>query len=311
MTKKTDSLIFRFGTQTLWKNTNFLFKTSVSNSLFYNFFQFELKKRQFDVLFLQFQKSNLIFAFIFCFFWQDFKNITYCRQLILIFKLLCFFRFFFYTYLLYKVVLFMYNSILNLFDTNFFLIKSSVYYIFYKGDYFYPLESNDLDSLFLKIEQLYLEINLSNFFKRNFFVKLQNIFNLPIYHDFIQLATNFSQKSSHELTTLEFMLYISSKLRTASIFTRYLAKILSYDKRHKRLLRQTVRAITLFHTNIILFRGIKIYVTGKLNGKMRRKTYSFKCGKSIIHKIFTNLDFFKATSFTKYGSISIKVWLFF
>jgi small subunit ribosomal protein S3 len=60
-----------------------------------------------------------------------------------------------------------------------------------------------------------------------------------------------------------------------------------------------------------LFKGIRIYITGKLNGKMRRKTYSFKYGSVTLQRITCNLDYFKAISYTKFGTISVKVWLFF
>jgi len=56
-----------------------------------------------------------------------------------------------------------------------------------------------------------------------------------------------------------------------------------------------------------LIKGLRIYVTGKLNGKMRRKTYSFKIGELAVQQLNTNLDYFKSTSFTKFGVLSIKV----
>jgi ribosomal protein S3 len=52
---------------------------------------------------------------------------------------------------------------------------------------------------------------------------------------------------------------------------------------------------------------MRIYVTGKLNGKMRSKTYSFRLGRLALQQIKSNLDYFKATSFTKFGTISVKV----
>lgn len=68
MTKKTDPLIFRYGIQTLWKNTNFLFKASFSSSFFFKFLKFELKKRNLELVSVEQKKSNLISVFVFCFF---------------------------------------------------------------------------------------------------------------------------------------------------------------------------------------------------------------------------------------------------
>jgi hypothetical protein len=68
MTKKTDSLIYRYGIQTLWTNTNFLLKTTVSNNFFSKFLSFELKKYGFELLSIEQKKFNIISIFIFCFF---------------------------------------------------------------------------------------------------------------------------------------------------------------------------------------------------------------------------------------------------
>jgi ribosomal protein S3 len=92
-----------------------------------------------------------------------------------------------------------------------------------------------------------------------------------------------------------------------SIFTRYLSKSLSLENKHRKVLWAAVNAITLLSIKLPLFKGIRIYVTGKLNGKMRRKTYSFKLGRLSIQQIDSNLDYFKATSFTKFGTLSVKV----
>jgi len=107
------------------------------------------------------------------------------------------------------------------------------------------------------------------------------------------------------------MLYLSCKLRMASIFTRYLAKSLELENRHRRILWAVVNAIKLLSRKLCLFKGIRIYVTGKLNGKMRRKTYSFTFGRVALQRVICNLDYFKSTSFTKFGTISVKIWILF
>jgi ribosomal protein S3 len=68
-----------------------------------------------------------------------------------------------------------------------------------------------------------------------------------------------------------------------------------------------VNVANILSTKLTLFKSMRVYVTGKLNGKMRRKTYSFKLGKLAAQQINSNLDYFKATSFTKFGTFSVKV----
>jgi hypothetical protein len=181
------------------------------------------------------------------------------------------------------------------------------YFCISKYDYSYPEDSISLQTLFFKVEQLRLENLLSFSFYRHFVVKLHNVFNLPLYFDFIQLSTRLNTTAIPNLSTLEFMLYLSCKLRMVSIFTRYLAKSLELENKHRKVLWSAVNAINLLRTKLFLFKSMRIYVTGKLNGKMRRKTYSFKLGRLAFQQINSNLDYFKSTSFTKFGTISVKI----
>jgi hypothetical protein len=168
-----------------------------------------------------------------------------------------------------------------------------------------------LQALFFKVEQLRLENALSSFFDINFNVKLHNVFNLPLYFDFVQISTRIHNSPTFNLSTLEFMLYLSCKLRMISIFTSYLAKSLELENKHRRVLWSVVNAVNVLSIKLFLFKSMRIYVTGKINGKMRRKTYSFKLGRLAIQQLSSNLDYSKATSFTKFGTISVKIWVFF
>lgn len=105
-----------------------------------------------------------------------------------------------------------------------------------KQDYSYPVDVNSLILLFLKVEQLRLESALSFFFGRHFYIKMHDIFNLPLYFDFIQLSTRIKIATALNLSTLEFMLYLSCKLRMASIFAQYLAKSLELENKHRKIL---------------------------------------------------------------------------
>lgn len=312
MTKKTDSLIFRYGIQTLWKNTNFLFKTSVSNSFFFKFFKYELKKRNFELLSIEQKKHNILCVFVFCFFWKNVISRTTKKQSVLLFKILLFYKYWFLfqvLYSLFNILTVQKVKVLNI-TSLVYLTKFDSFFIF-KDDYTYSENPISLQTLFFKVEQLRLESLLSSSFDRHFIVKLCNVFNLPLYFDFIKLSTRSNITSTPNLSTLEFMLYLSCKLRMISIFTRYLAKSLELENKHRKVLWSAVNAINLLRTKLFLFKSMRIYVTGKLNGKMRRKTYSFKLGRLAFQQIKSNLDYFKATSFTKFGTISVKIWIFF
>lgn len=315
MTKKTDSLIFRYGIKTLWKNTNFLFRTSVSNSFFFKFIKFELKKRNFELLYIEQKKQNTIYIFIFCFIWSDpSKPISKKNSLVFIFKIVLFYKHWFLFRLLYSFFNFLKFSQLNVIKALLlFYLPQIGCAINYKQDYLYHTNTNtNLQPLLFKVEQLKLETGLSRVFDRNFYLKLYNVFNLPLYFDFIQLSSSSSISNTNpNLGTLEFMFYLSCKLRNISIVTQFLAKNLELENRHRRVIWSFINIAKKLRGGLFLFKSIRIYVTGKLNGKMRRKTYGFKLGSLALQEINTNVSYFKSTSFTKFGTISVKIWMFF
>jgi hypothetical protein len=312
MTKKTDSLIYRYGIQTLWTNTNFLLKTSVSNSFFSKFLSFELKKHGFELLFIEQKKFNIISIFTFCFFWKSTTDAPKNKTTKLFFKVLLFYKFWFLSQLLYSAVCFIHIAKLTFICTTALLYLSrSIIFFVYKRDYCYPTNITNLGLLSLKVAQLRLESTLSKFFNRPFYLKLHNVFNLPIYFDFIELSNRINEVTAVHLGTIEFMFYLSCKLRRASVFTKFLANDLSLENKHRKVLWSVVNAVNTLSIKLFAFKSIRIYITGKLNGKMRRKTYGFRLGSLTIQQIASDLDYFKATSFTKFGTISVKTWIFF
>lgn len=57
-------------------------------------------------------------------------------------------------------------------------------------------------------------------------------------------------------------------------------------------------------------KGVKIEMAGRLNGsEMARREWSAK-GRLPLHTLRANLDFGRATAYTTYGTIGVKVWLY-
>jgi len=57
-------------------------------------------------------------------------------------------------------------------------------------------------------------------------------------------------------------------------------------------------------------RGIKIQMSGRLGGaEMSRVEHSFK-GTLPLHTLRANVDFARATAYTTYGTLGVKVWLY-
>jgi small subunit ribosomal protein S3 len=57
-------------------------------------------------------------------------------------------------------------------------------------------------------------------------------------------------------------------------------------------------------------KGVKIEICGRLNGaEMARREWSAK-GTLPLHTLRANIDFSRATAYTTYGTIGVKVWLY-
>ncbi len=56
--------------------------------------------------------------------------------------------------------------------------------------------------------------------------------------------------------------------------------------------------------------GVKILISGRLNGAEMARKESYKEGQIPLHTLRANIDYGVATAFTTYGTIGIKVWVY-
>lgn len=82
---------------------------------------------------------------------------------------------------------------------------------------------------------------------------------------------------------------------------------LQIEKRiaYKRALKQAISKATDRGV-----KGIKIRVSGRLNGAEIARSEHYAFGSIPLHTIKADVDFAKTIAFTKYGTIGIKVWVF-
>lgn len=74
---------------------------------------------------------------------------------------------------------------------------------------------------------------------------------------------------------------------------------------HRRAMRQSItRAVRMNG------RGIKIMVSGRLNGSEIARTESDMIGKIPLHTLRADIDFGRSTAFTVYGTVGVKVWVY-
>jgi len=57
-------------------------------------------------------------------------------------------------------------------------------------------------------------------------------------------------------------------------------------------------------------KGVKVTMSGRLNGAEIARTETLAQGKVPLHTLRANIDFSRATAFTTYGAVGIKVWIY-
>jgi hypothetical protein len=107
-----------------------------------------------------------------------------------------------------------------------------------------------------------------------------------------------------------YILLLSSRYNQTRIISDYLVNNIRTTKKHHLILKKFVNLVEFFFVNkLIMFLGLQIRITGKLGGKMRKSKYHYKLGKVCLQTLKVGLNYTLGISFTKFGVISIKIWL--
>jgi small subunit ribosomal protein S3 len=86
----------------------------------------------------------------------------------------------------------------------------------------------------------------------------------------------------------------------ADNIARQVEKRVSYKKAIKKSIATALRMGA---------EGIKITISGRLNGAEIARTETFKEGRTPLHTLRADIDYALATSVTTYGCIGVKVWI--
>lgn len=88
---------------------------------------------------------------------------------------------------------------------------------------------------------------------------------------------------------------------TADAIAKQIEKRGSYRRAAKMAITKAIEAGA---------KGIKIFCAGRLNGVEIARSEFFKDGNIPLHTFRADIDYAKATAFTTYGAIGIKVWIY-
>lgn len=99
--------------------------------------------------------------------------------------------------------------------------------------------------------------------------------------------------------------FITNIFEDAVLIAKYIAKQLENRIPFRRILKQTIKNVK--NTNI---KGIKIQISGRLNGNDIARSEWIKEGAVPLHTLNTKINYTSQIAYTIYGIIGIKVWLF-
>ena len=353
MTKKTNSLIFRFGLSVLWKNKSLNTITFSNIIQLENILYKELKKKNFKILYIKYdnnlvnifvynfliENNNLKFKIIKYFFKQlDIKRTVenfgiskiYIKWILKNIKIkkskkiiknknnqnISILWLFFSKYILYSLV----KKIKNynfLFFNKLFWILNCLFYLENKFRFIknkkkivkkYRLNLRKINGLIkFKIFGIFLENIIFKFCKFFFKVKINNI--LLKKNFFINININKKYKKYNFIYTFNTII-LSVIYKKAKLISDYLSILIKKDKNHKKVLTNFVLILEkLFFLGIFKLKGLKLRLSGKLNGNMRKSKYQYKLGKVQLQTLKVILSFNMSISYTKFGAISIKTWI--
>ena len=109
------------------------------------------------------------------------------------------------------------------------------------------------------------------------------------------------------------------KILFITVYEKKSAKLLAdtisfYLRKHKKkhyylffILKKTLNS--LINLKFSKIKGIKITVSGRLNGVPRSKSKTLQIGILPLQSFTSNIDYYNSTSYTSNGTFGVKVWI--
>ena len=138
-----------------------------------------------------------------------------------------------------------------------------------------------------------------------------NLQNIYLTKGWVQLPTTKGFLQNDELRGKFFTIFFSIKFFNAELLGHYLATLLLSSKNHLKIFYSVIKFVELlFFNSIIVTKGLRIRLTGKINGKMRKSKHHYSLGNSSTQSLSQVCNYSLVNAFTKYGVLSLKTWLF-
>ena len=103
--------------------------------------------------------------------------------------------------------------------------------------------------------------------------------------------------------------FIRSQFEDASIIAKFIAKEMNKRSPYRRVMKTVINKIKAIrrYSNV---KGLKIQLSGRLNGIEIARTEWKRIGSIPLHTLNADIDYTHEFVNTKFGAIGIKVWLY-
>ena len=98
---------------------------------------------------------------------------------------------------------------------------------------------------------------------------------------------------------------VNSLANSAQAIAANIAELMEKRMPYRRTVKQSLEQIMQGR-----IKGAKISVGGRLDGADIARTETFQKGKLPLHTLRADIDFARATAFTTYGTVGVKVWIY-
>ena len=234
--------------------------------------------------------------------------------------------FFFKEYLIVNVLnkLFLKNNLVllncQLFNSNS-LIHVYISYINFKTK---KVKTSSEQKISLFLRKIIKILNNYTNDKLNFYFILQNIqkylIQLNIFLSYCSIKNFiFSKLKKYQIkykflkNLLQIFFFVITKLNSSQLLSNYISyicKIKFFKKDHLKFFKLFKIIISkIIKSKISIVSGIKIVLSGRINGLSRSRIKSFQYGNMPINTFNVHINHSFKTSYTVNGTLGVKVWI--
>lgn len=163
--------------------------------------------------------------------------------------------------------------------------------------------------MYKKINRYLLEdVNISKLVSRSFGISLSKLNLKTITSFLLKRKTRELIRFLQLRTTKNYFIkinFIKNTFEDSTLIAKYISDQLEKRVQFKRVIKQTIKKV-----NLTLIKGIKVEVSGRLNGIEIARSEWKRDGKIPLHTLKANIDYAQHIAKTVHGIIGIKIWLF-